>query len=246
MTALSWPLALAAGAALTVAGLLAGIAHLFRGRPAASQARVPAPAGPPPAAMITGPAPVLWRVVAGPRLRREVEQGLEDVLSEVGEHLRAGESLVQALRHAAEGTVRPPWPELLRQVMERYERGTPLPEALSSLTGLGGPAVNLAVQAMCFHYRSGGGLGEVLLRLADDAREARLFQNEVGARTAEARWTAFTLAVLPVLLVMYFGFAAPGLVAPLLVEPAGRVGAAYAAFSWLSGLWLVRRLVRSL
>lgn len=240
------PLALGIGAALTVASLILGVLPLFLGRMSRPErARTAVPAG-----LAAGPSkrPPAARGIAAAiafrRARREAEGGLDDVLVEVAEHLRAGYSLVQALRQAAEGGVKPPWPHLLKEVLERYEQGVTLPEALSTLERMGGQSVNLAVQAIRFHYRSGGNLGEVLLRLADDLREARLLRGEVEARTAEARWTAFIVAVIPFVLATYFGMSNPGWVAPLLDDPAGRLGAAYAAVSWLTGVLLVHRLLR--
>lgn len=177
------------------------------------------------------------------RRRAQAERDLDDVLMEVAESLRAGESLVQALQRTA-SSARGIWKQLLSDVLDHYDQGLPLPDAVRALDGLGSRHITLFVRAIQIHQRTGGDLAEVLLRLAETVRDQRLFEGEIRARTAESRWTAYFVAATPFLLLAYFLAAAPAMLFPLLAHPAGRIGLAYALASWAAGLAVLRRLVR--
>lgn len=177
------------------------------------------------------------------RRRRELDSGCEDVMVEVAEALRAGESLVQALARAG-ASARGPWAGLIREVLARYERGAPLIEAMSLLDRTGSRPARLLLRATEISLRAGGNLAEALLKLAQGVREERLLHGEITARTAEARWTAYCVAATPGLLAAWFLASAPDLLAPLLTDPVGRLGLLYAVVSWLTGFHFLRRLTR--
>lgn len=181
------------------------------------------------------------RALAG--LREAAEKALDDVLMEVAESLRAGESLLQALQRTADSS-QGVWRELLGEVLARYDQGLPLPEAARALDRLGSRYISLFVRSIHIHQRTGGDLAEVLVRLAETVRDHRLFEGDLRARTAESRWTAYFVAATPFLLLLYFAVAAPGMLFPLLAHPAGRAGLLYALASWAAGLAVLRRLTR--
>lgn len=178
------------------------------------------------------------------RDRRLAEERLEEVLEEIAAYLRSGDSLPEALRHSAEGGCGHPWPRLLGEVVRSYDQGVALADALSVLETLESHEVSLMVRGMRFHCHAGGDLAAALSRLADDVRERRLVQGEIEARTAEARWTAFVVAGVPVLLAAYFALHGRQMLAPLLDDPMGRAGAVYGLLSWCSGVFVLRRLLR--
>lgn len=175
------------------------------------------------------------------RRRKGLDAGSEDVIIEIAEALRAGESLLQALARART-SARGPWSDLLENVLARYERGTPLIEALDLLDRTGSRPARLLVRATEISLRAGGNLAESLLKLAQGVREEHLLHGELRAKTAEARWTAYCVAATPGLLAVYLLVGAPDLLSPLFTDPIGRLGLLYAAVSWLAGFLLLRRL----
>lgn len=176
------------------------------------------------------------------RLRlKNLDAACEDVIVEIAEGLRAGETLLQALTRAG-GNAPAPWAGLLDEVLVRYERGTPLVQALDVLDRTGSRPARLLLRATEISLRAGGNLAEALLKLAQGVREDRLLKGEMRARTAEARATAYCVAATPGLLAAYFLIGAPDMFAPLITDPLGRLGLLYAIVSWLVGFLVLRRL----
>lgn len=232
-----WAAATLAFSALSIALILTGrrCARLFRVIPGSRSER-PSPAA---------TARTLLDRVAGHRRthrrRKGLDAGCEEVIVEIAEALRAGESLLQAIIRARGGAPAP-WADLLGDVLARYERGVPLVEALGLLARTGSRPALLLARATEISLRAGGNLPEALLKLAQGVREEQLLHREMRAKTAEARWTAYCVAATPGLLAAYFLAGAPDLLAPLLTDPIGRVGLLYALISWLAGILILRRL----
>lgn len=185
----------------------------------------------------------LWSVRSGVSSRRKFEEGVEDVLVDIAEGVRAGESLLQALKRVS-AHASGPWRPLLRDVLARYDGGVSLSEALRVLAGAGGKGTELMVIALEIHQRVGGDLPSALLGLAQTVRDQRLLVGDMRARTSEARWTAYLLAALPVFLGVYMLWSAPGMMAPLIAGGVGKVALLYAGVSWLAGIATLRRLTR--
>jgi len=238
----TWPAAVAALAALAafLAALAAAPAALRR------QERLAALAGRAAARAGTRALERLRRLSRrgeGRRLRLQLEATCEDVFVDLAEGLRAGESLLQALRRV-QRQAPGPWRAVLAEVLSRYDGGVPLNQALAQLELHGGRPLRLFVRAVAIHARTGGNLSDVLFKLAASWREERLLEGQLQARTAEARWTAYCVAATPFLLMTYCLASAPELLRPLVAEPLGRLGLLYAACSWSLGVAVLRRLTR--
>ncbi|MBX6377094.1 MAG: type II secretion system F family protein [Clostridia bacterium] len=221
-----------------LAGLAAGAGALWVGiafRPVAAPARRPWQLS----------LPVLVRWTVGRRSTKEavaLAAGLDEVLLDVADAMRAGRSFVQALAEAA-ASARPPWRERLQEVLHRYGQGVPLAQALDPVRRIGRHG-SLWVDAVDLCRSTGGNLPTVLARLAELTREDRLVVDEFRARTAEARLTARLLGLLPPVLIIAMTAAEPETVESLWQDPAGRVAALYALASWGTGWWLLKRLTR--
>jgi len=196
------------------------------------------------AAVVAGGSALAWSKGAGRVRLRRLEDRLEGVLLSLASSLRAGLSLVQAVRAAAEGGG-PLRPELAG-VVRQYEAGVPLVEAFARLAqerpcrGLEHLARTLEV-----HQRVGGDLATLLANLAEAQRERRLLEGELRARTADSRLTALILVLLPPILALVLAVGQPQSLAALATHPLGRAGAGYALCSWMLGAGLALRLLRS-
>jgi len=127
-----------------------------------------------------------------------LEEQLGDAVSSIAAGLRAGLSLPQAMRFAAdEGE--PPLARQLREVVDRAAMGMPLDEALTRFAEVGeGPDFRLVVGVLRLHRRTGGDLPRVLDGLASTLRERRGAAREVRSLTAQARMSGAILGFLPI------------------------------------------------
>jgi tight adherence protein B len=187
------------------------------------------------------------RLVQRPRRPRrpDVLQGqLADAVSAIASASRAGLSLPQALRVAAEQTP-PPVGTALNGVVDRTRLGASLDEALdgwSAATPI--PDVRLATAVLRLHRRTGGALAPVLEGLAKTLRERRAAVREVRSLTAQARLSGAILGLLPIGFFLFLWITARRDMAAAIGTSLGRtaivVGLALeaAAFLW------IRRLLR--
>lgn len=244
MTAPFWEAALAGWAAAVLAFSTLSLTLAWVGRRSKRLSQMVAGLRPGQPAVSTVTRALLERLLGryrAPRRRKSLDTGCEDVIVGIAEALRAGESLLQALVRTR-GNAPGPWADLLDEVLARYERGTPLIEALSLLDQTGNRPAGLLVRATEISLRAGGNLAEALLKLAQGVREEQLLHGEMRAKTAEARLTAYCVSATPGLLAAYFLVAAPDMLSPLFTDPVGRLGLLYALISWLAGFLFLRRL----
>ena len=201
-----------------------------------------------PAALPLGGAVVLT-ILRRQATRREVDRAARvreefpDALLRMASHLRAGQSLAQAVEAvAASGSG--PLEQCLSRALADYRCGMPLIQALSRLEReFPGEATTQFQQVLDIYRLSGGNLAEVLDNAASALAEHQSLLGELEAKTAEARLSARILLALPFVLGMYFWFASPEMLRPLWETPAGRVGSIYGTASWLVGRELMNRLI---
>jgi tight adherence protein B len=163
-------------------------------------------AGPPAAVVAAAVAAALPRVLRFRGAKRErvmLDEQLAEAVSSIAAGMRAGYSLVQALRFAAdEGS--PPLAGSIAALVDRSALGMPLGESIES-EAHGGRDARLVAGVLRLHSRSGGDLPFVLDRLVETLRERRSAAREVRSLTAQARISG---AILGLLSLVFFGFLA--------------------------------------
>lgn len=191
---------------------------------------------------LVGPAMVARRRTA--RREEQIEAQLAEAVSGIAAGLRAGLSLSQAVRFAAdEGQV--PLAEVLREVIDRTSLGVPLGESLERWAHSDpGPDVRLVVGVLRLHHRTGGDLPAVLDQLARTLRERRAAGRELRSLTAQARLSGAILGLLPVGFFLFLSATSRQDIAAAYRSPTGAtaitVGLALQAGAFL---W-IRRLLR--
>lgn len=181
---------------------------------------------------------------------RLFERQLAESLVLMANALRAGSSLLQSFETVARES---PYPiaEEFQRVSQEITVGMPVEEALQNLTErVPTMDVKILVTALLVQRQIGGGLSEILDNLAGIIRQRVHLRAEVRALTAQQRFSAYGLLLLPV----FFAVAAelmtrllggtstgsPSYLAPLLKVP------------WLIlvgigmqivGLFIIRRIV---
>jgi tight adherence protein B len=141
--------------------------------------------------------PVLLERRRRTRRQEMVGEEMAGAVSAMGAGLRAGLSLSQAIRFAAE-EIEPPLRHILAEIHRREGLGVPLAEALQRWAEEEDTAdARLVAGVLQLHHRTGGDLPAVLDQVSRTLRERRAAAREVQSLTAQARLSGAVLGVLP-------------------------------------------------
>lgn len=196
----------------------------------------------PVAAGTTGPAGLIPVRVTAARL----DETLEALLLAVVAGLQAGRPLRQAWLAAAHEVADAVLEPGRTEFIAGLNAGWSLEDALGHWhRRTGSTAFRRCQTVAAAHRRAGGQVTAAMLAILKALRQERLARAEIRARAAEAQLSARLLVLVPLGIAAYGVSVDPGLMAPLLGSPAGRLGLLYAGLSWAAGLWLLQRLVAS-
>lgn len=195
------------------------------------------------AAGIVGAAVVVVRSADRRRLAR-VESQLPGVAQQLAAALSAGLSLRQALTRAARDAPEPLRTELAAAVSE-LEVGTRLEAALEALADrVPVHDLGIMVTAILVQRRTGGNLARALATLSGRLEERAQLARELRGATAQARMTAWLVAVLPVGGGLMTELAAPGTLARTLGQGPGPAILIAATLLYAGGVVAIRRIGR--
>ena len=181
-------------------------------------------AGPPGAALGAATVVALPRILRIRRAAREralQDEQLTEAVSSIAAGMRAGFSLAQALRFAAdEGS--PPLSGSIAAVVDRSALGMPLGTSIDVWSeAQSGRDARLVAGVLRLHRRSGGDLPAVLDRLVETLRERRSAARDVRSLTAQARMSGAILGLLPLVFFAFLGLTAPHDLGVALRSPTG-------------------------
>ncbi len=179
------------------------------------------------------------------RARAALARQLPELAAGLAATLAAGRSLRQALQRAAAETPAPLGNEIGRAV-EEIEVGARVEDALERMASrLGERDLRILATAIMVQRTAGGNLARSLGDLASRLEERRRLHTEVSTATAQARMTAWLVALLPALGAVVVEGAAPGTLVRTLGHGPG-LALAIASFSIQGvGAFLIARIVRS-
>ena len=135
---------------------------------------------------------------------------LPEALEMMARSLRAGHGFTSGLNLTSEQFDDPLGPEL-GLVIDEINFGVSVPEALKNLSRrIDSPEVNFFVTAVIMQRETGGNLAEIIEGNATLIRERFKFQNYVKSLTAEGKYSAVILFLLPFLVggamyVLFYG-----------------------------------------
>ncbi len=163
-----------------------------------------------------------WLAHRQARRHAELIQQLPDFLEHLGRSLGAGNSLEDGL---AEATAESPEPirSLFGSVSRQVRLGAPVDDVLYESAALHAFS-ELRVMAMAarVNRRYGGSLKRIFRSLIQAIRERDAAGRELRALTAETRFSALTLAVVPIVLMLYILVQNPAYYGEMWALPAGR------------------------
>lgn len=193
---------------------------------------------------ILGLVPVL--VVA--RLRRKrlllFQEQLPDALDLIRSALQAGHGLVTAMQVASE-TLPEPVAMELRYVVEESRLGLPLRDALYHLADrVGDPNVPLLIVGILVSQEVGGNLAEVVDNTATTIRERAKLQRDVRVLTAQSRFSAVVLTLLPIVVGLFMATFNRTYFDPMMTTELGHRLMMLAAGLIVCGHLVIRRIIR--
>ncbi|MCS7015467.1 MAG: type II secretion system F family protein [Gemmatales bacterium] len=176
--------------------------------------------------------------------QENMQRQLPDVIFSLSRSLRANLSLEQAIAHVGEETPNALGREF-RRIAEQMYLGLAAPAALESAARrIQLPDFNLLVALVSLHRTAGGNLPLLLDRLAASVRDRNQFRQYFRTVTAQARITAFAIALSVPVLFVGMWYWQPDYVGRFFQSSAGLSALAVAAILEAVGLlwiyWILR------
>lgn len=184
--------------------------------------------------------------VARRRRRERLASAAPAVARAVADALGGGHSVAGAVEEAAGSGVPGPAAAELRALAAELALGVPAEDALEAWRARAGHAVYDAIAAAIMLQRDAGGdLAELLRRLAEALEEQVRAEADARGLTAQARFTALIVALLPLGAAAVAELASPGYVVDLVTRPLpGILTATSVALQLLA--WMSVRRISSL
>lgn len=205
-------------------------------------------AGPVLALLAAACAPALVGGVVGFRRRRwraALGDGIPAVSRALADALSGGHSIRGALTEATRGGVPGPAGAELRDAARALELGAPTEMVLERLRARAGtPAADTLVAAVLLQREAGGDLAGLLRDLAGSLEAGARLARDARSVTAQARFTGWLVAGLPVGAAAVASLAQPSLIPGLMTSPLSAAMLIGAALFQVAGLLAIRRLGR--
>ena len=194
-------------------------------------------------ALVLAPSPFIYLEVGrNRRLNKFIEQ-FPDALDMISRSLKAGHSFSAAIQVV--GTELPePVAGLFKTAYDEQSLGLPFQEALLHMTQrIRSADLKFFVTAVSISRDIGGNLSAVLESLAQTIRERIKIRRQVRVYTAQARLSGYILAVVPIVMAVFFFFSTPGYLEELANNPAGRYAIGFAILAQLAGFLVIRKII---
>jgi tight adherence protein B len=167
-----------------------------------------------------------------------------DTLQLIAGALSAGLSLPQAVDTAVREGSDPMAGELRRALVEQ-RLGVGIEDALDGVAQrMTSEDFGWVVMAIRIQREVGGNLAELLTTVAATIREREYLRRQVKVLTAEGRFSAWILGLLPVAMVIYLMLARPDYLRPMYTEPLGILMSLAGVVLLGVGAWSLAKLVR--
>ncbi len=203
-----------------------------------------------------GPSIALPMAVAGPfiagwlvqrsraRYRRAIERSLPEVARVIADGLSAGHSPRGALAAVAASLDGPPSREF-EKVTHSLELGHPTVGAIRAMADRFSSArVDAFATALVSQRTAGGDLAALLRRFADGAAERDRVAEDARSATAQARFTGYLVAAMPIGAALFTELIAPGFIGSLAGSPVSLLMVVVAAAFQAGGFVTISKLAK--
>jgi tight adherence protein B len=178
------------------------------------------------------------------RVERRFSAQLLDTVGLLASSVRSGHSLLQALEHV---TTEAPEPtrSAIALVVREVGLGASQEDALERLADrLPTDDLELIVSALNVHHQIGGSLAKVLDSISDTIRERVRIEGDIRGLTAQQRYSAYVLSLLPVAAASALALFSPDYVAPLFESGPLRVLLIGATGMVVAGFLIMRQIAK--
>lgn len=193
-------------------------------------------------AVALGALPILYVVRTRTRRLHKFESGLPDAIDLFNRSMKAGHNMQSGLETIASETANPVKMEF-RKVVEELGLGAPLEDTLHSL-GARVPLIDLKffITGLILQRQTGADLVHVLENLATLVRERLSLAAKMKAATAQQRFSAGLLCMLPVVVALGSFVLKPDYIRVLYTDDLGQKFLTYAICSEIVGILIIRRI----
>ncbi len=193
-------------------------------------------------AVSLGAIPVFYILKARARRLHKFETALPDAIDLFNRSMKAGHNMHAGLETIAQETFDPVRMEF-KKVIEELALGAPLDETLHSL-GRRIPLIDLKffITGLILQRQTGADLVQVLENLAQLVRERLGLAAKMKAATAQQRFSAGLLCILPVVVGLGFWILKPDYIQLLYTDEFGQKALTYAIVSELIGILVIRKI----
>ncbi len=185
----------------------------------------------------------MWSSIAINKRRNSFTEQLGDCLTTVANALRAGYSFQQAMDVVAR-EMEPPMSTEFERVATDIAMGVTLEDALEQMNQrVASPDFDLVVTAVLIQREVGGNLAQILDTISDTINERIRMKREIKALTAQGRFSAWVLILLPFIVAIFCYFFNHDQTMMLFTEESGRIALAVALIMELIGFVVIQRIV---
>lgn len=194
-------------------------------------------------ALLVGSLPYLYIVRRRAKRFRLFEENFPDALDSLARALRAGHPFASGMEIVAQES-EPPVSSELRKAAVEANLGASWEEALANLAErMPLLEVSMFASAVQMQTRTGGKLNEVLVKLAENMREATSLRGEVRALAAHGKLTGTVLTVLPIAIALMMMVVNPSYLTILVYHPYGKYLISGAIVCLVLAHIVIRRIV---
>jgi len=192
--------------------------------------------------LIIGAAPIFYIIRVRNRRLRKFEEQLPDAIDLFTRTMRAGHNIHSGLETIATETADPVRMEF-KKLMEELALGSQVEPALH-LLGKRVPILDLKffITALILQRQTGANMVAVLENLSTLVRERLNMAARLKAHTAQQRFSAGLLCVLPIVVGLGFWILKPEYVRLLWTDPVGSKFFTYAIVSEFVGILVIRKI----
>lgn len=196
--------------------------------------------------LVAGGIPIAFLLIIKTRIgrrRQAFTEQLGDCLTTVSNALRAGYSFQQAMDVVAR-EMEPPISSEFNRVSTDIAMGVALEDALEQMNKRVGSAdFDLVVTAVLIQREIGGNLAQILDTISYTINERIRMKREINALTAQGRFSAYVLVVLPFIVAAFCWVFNHDQMQLFITEEAGRMAIIGAIVLEIIGYILIQRIV---
>ena len=195
------------------------------------------------AAVAAGFLPTAYLFILRYRKLQACETLLPQAIELMARALRAGHALNSAIEMVSHDIPEPLASEF-RMVYEEQSLGLPLRDALMNLLGrIPRDDMRFLTTALLLQKETGGNLVQILETTARVMKERIRVRGQIRVHTAQARVTAWVVAVMPFVVFVLMNLSSPGYERMMLDDASGRTAVYVGLFMWITGVLMIRKLI---